>query len=249
MFKIVVIDDEDKIVKLTCSFIEETLPEVEIVGTANSAIEGIQIINSKKPDLILLDIEMPYANGFELLKSIPERNFDVIFVTAYNQYGIEAVKANALDYILKPIDKDELISAIKKSIANKTKGNNDKLDNLLNQTHSVKSSKIKIQTKTDIEYIDADEIIFIEADGNYSKVTFVDKTTKYVSLQIKHLNAQLDSLDFYRVHKSFIVNLERVLRYNTQENIIEMIDGSKIPIARNKRQKFLGKMDEYLLGV
>jgi two-component system LytT family response regulator len=248
MFKIIVVDDEDKIVKMICSFIEESLPEVEIVATANSVVGGIKAINTHKLDLLLLDIEMPYANGFDLLESLPERNFEVIFITAFNQYGIEAIKANALDYILKPIDQDELIGSIKKLVNRTHETHKGNLDLLLSEVRQQKNTKIKIQTKTNIEYIELEEIVCIEADGNYSTILFDDKRTKYISIKLKNLLALLPQNDFYRVHKSYIIHLSKVLSYNTQDHTVHMYDGKKVPIARNKRNEFLEEMDKFLMN-
>lgn len=248
MHRIVVVDDEEKIVKTICSFINDNLENVEIVGTANSAQDGIQVINTQKPDLLLLDIEMPFANGFDMLELIPDRDFDVIFVTAYNQYAINAIKVNALDYILKPIDVDELVNAIQKSKQKKNANSQMiQVNNLLNDIYKKDVHKIKILTKTGIEFISIGRIIKVEADGNYSNIFLEGTDSILSSLKIKQIEEVLPKAIFFRSHKSFIVNLEKVLKYNTANNSIIMLDDTEVVLSRSKRKDFLDKMEQFLL--
>lgn len=249
MHKIVVVDDEDKIVKTICKFINENIENVNIVGTANSANEAIEIIKNKKPDLVLLDIEMPFATGFDLLERLPDKDFDVIFITAYNQYAIKAIKMNALDYILKPIDVDELVNAIQKS---KQKKNADsqisQVNNLLNDIYKKDVQKIKINTKVGVEYVDIDRIIKVEAEGNYSNIFLGSTEPIFSTMKIKHIEALLSKDTFFRSHKSFIINLEKVLKYNSANNSIIMNDDTEVVLSRSKRKDFLEKMEQFLVG-
>lgn len=248
MFKVVVVDDEVKIVKTICNFIKFNLSDIEIVGTANSAIEGIKVISKTKPDLVLLDIEMPHANGFDLLESLPEREFEVIFITAYNQYAINAIKVNALDYILKPIDEDELIESIKKFQNNRTKPSKiEQLNKLLEQVNRVDSKRVKILSCSGVEYIDINTIVKLESTKAQVSIFLTNKTVIESSMRMKELEELLSKDLFFRTHKSYLINLEKVLRYNPSDNSIIMVDGSIVTLSRNKRTDFLDKMELLLM--
>ncbi len=245
--KVVIIDDEIKIVKTIQNYLSENLPKIKIVGSANSVVDGIKIIDSENPDLVLLDIEMPNANGFDLLENYPNRDFDVIFITAYNQYAIEAFRVNAIDYLLKPFDEDELINSINKIKNSKNKsGNIQKINDLINQINDNKSKRIKIITKTGIEYIDLDTIIKIEADGNYAKILLENSKVIYATKKIKDIEKLLPGDEFFRSHKSHLVNLKKVVRFNISDNTITMSDNSVAALSRNKRDSFLENMERFI---
>ncbi len=248
MFKVVVVDDEVKIVKTICNFIKFNLSDIEIVGTANSAIDGIKVISKTKPDLVLLDIEMPHANGFDLLESLPEREFEVIFITAYNQYAINAIKVNALDYILKPIDEDELVASIKKFQNNRTKPSKiEQLNKLLKQVNRSGSKRVKVLSSTGVEYIDIDTIVKLESMNAHLSIFLTNKTVVESSMRMKELEELLPKELFFRTHKSYLINLEKVLRYNPSDNSIIMMDDSIVALSRNKRTDFLDKMELLLM--
>ena len=245
MTKIAIIDDEKKIIKTIINFLSENMPEIEIVGSANSVDEGINLINLKKPDLILLDIEMPNANGFELLKEFPNRKFNVIFITAYDEYAVEAFKVNAIDYLLKPFDEDELINSIKRIKSKDDNSyNTDRINTLLNQMAKQNSKKIRINTKNGIEFIEINNIVKIDADGNYCNIIIENKAPIYATKKIKELDQLLSNNKFFRSHKSTIINLEKVIKYDASDNYILMSDDSQASLSRYKRDSFLNKMGE-----
>jgi len=245
MFCIVVIDDEAKVVKTICNFINENLLNVKIVGTANNILDGAKIIRKENPDLVLLDIEMPHGNGFDLLEKFPMRNFDVIFITAYNQYAIKAFRVNAVDYILKPIDETDLIRSIKEIIEkqNTYKGD-DTINHLLESIKNDRVKKLLIHTKSGVEYIDVDSIIKVSADGNYSNIYLKGNRHICSSKKIKNIDAVLPSNMFFRTHKSYIVNIEKVVRYSNSNQTVIMNDNSEVSLARNKKEAFLDVMEK-----
>lgn len=246
MYKILVVDDESKIAQMIASLIEENFSNVEVVGTAHNVIDAIKMIHHKKPNLVLLDIEMPHANGFDLLESIPDRTFQVIFITAYNQYAINAIKENALDYLLKPIDIDDLVKSIERAMNFKVHTNSRSIENLVAHFNTNKERKIKINTKNTIEYLTLSSILKVEADGNYSKLFLKDGSILLATLKIGEIELLINSPCFYRSHKSFIINLSEVSKYDALDNLIEMSDHTKVGLSRSKRTEFLEKMDQWL---
>lgn len=249
MINVVLIDDESDAIDNLELLIKEFCPELQIVGKANNVLQGIKEINTKKPDLIFLDIDMPHGTGFDLLESMPERNFDVIFATAFNNYAIKAFRANAIDYILKPVDVDELLSAVEKVLINKKiKSNNDaRIENLLQSRNNPKISKIAVTTAEAIIYLNTDEIIRVEADGSYATVFMVNKEKYLISKNVKDFEEMIDSEDFFRAHNSHLINLNHVKKVvKLDGGYIEMADHSQIPVSRRRKDDFTLLMQKYL---
>jgi two-component system LytT family response regulator len=245
-FKAIVIDDEQNAVVNIELILKEFCPDIELVGSATSPVEGLKLINELNPDILFLDIEMPGMNGFELLNSLPNRNFDVIFVTAYNQYAIEAFKVNAIDYILKPVNIQDLIASVNK-LVNSRKANesqDSKIEQLLQSMTGKQKTKLPIAGLEGIEYIDMDEIIHIEADGGYSDIYLEDRKIT-TSKNLKEIQNKLDMTKFFRTHNSHIVNLEHVKKFSTREQYAEMSNGSQVPVSRRSKDEFLQTMSKY----
>lgn len=249
MLRTIIIDDEKKAIKSIELIANEHCPNISIVGKATSAIEGIKEIQSKKPDIIFLDIEMPHGSGFDLLESIPERDFDVIFVTAYNNYAIKAFKFSAVDYILKPIDIQELINAVKKveDSRNKLKKTYHNYNVLLENIKSTVPSKLAIPTTDGLEYINTEDIIRIEADRSYSNIFLKNGKKIMVSRSLIVFQDMLDDNKFFRTHKSHLINLNHVKKYfRFDGGYIEMIDNSKVSVSRRKKDDFIQIMKKYI---
>ncbi len=238
MIKAVIIDDEKSAAISIELALKEYCPTVEVVGKSNSAKEGIKEIETKKPDLVFLDIQMPHMTGIELLEQIDHRNFDVIFVTAFNEYAVKAFKLNAIDYLLKPISIPELIKAVNKVSGNKDNQStaNDKLDRL----KAALSGKVGLPFSSGTEFIKISDIIRIEADGSYCKVVTIDGKTRLISRNLKEMQTSLEEESFYRTHKSHLINLEHINKYSPLKDggLIEMADGAKIEIARGNKAEF-----------
>src|ERR1035437_723055 len=236
MIKAVVIDDEKSAVTSITLALKEYCVGVEVVGTANSASEGIKEIKNKKPNLVFLDIQMPHTTGIELLEQIEKRNFDVIFVTAHNEFAIKAFKLNAIDYLLKPISIPELIKAVNKVRENKTTFSVDKIERF----KAALSGKLGLPFSSGTEFVKISEIIRIEADGSYCNVITIDKKKRLVSRNLKEMQTTLEDEGFYRTHKSHLINLEHIKKYSPLRDggLVEMADGIQIEIARSNKIEF-----------
>lgn len=246
MLKVVIIDDEFNAIELIGSILTDHFPEALILGKTQSPIEGIKLINNLKPNLVFLDIEMPGANGFDVLEAIPERNFETIFITAYDKYAIKAFKYSAIDYILKPIDIDEFIGAVNKvySKLNENKIDAGKFDLLMENLQAQQPFKISISSSKGFEYVDIQQIIRIEADGRYSSVYLDNGRHIAVTKLLSELIETIDHKSFFRPHKSHYINLNHVKMYvKSDGGYIEMKDGSQVAISRNKREEFLCLMN------
>lgn len=244
MLRAVIIDDEKNAVTAMEIAIKEYCPGVEIVGTALSAKDGIKEIQNKNPDLVFVDIEMPQMTGLEMVEQFENRKFQVIFVTAYNEFAIKAFKVNATDYLLKPINILELINAITRIS-----------DRIVKPSISIVEEKIKvalsgkltIPTATGSEYVTIKDIIRIEADGSYSKVYSVDGKMKLVTKNLKALENSLSGESFFRCHNSHLINVEYIKKYNPSKDkgIIEMSDESNIPVARSVKMDLAELIKKY----
>jgi two-component system LytT family response regulator len=245
MLRAVIIDDEPDAVKFIDSLVTEYCDEVEVVGTANSAKEGVDIIRSTAPELVFLDVQMPHGTGFDLLSSFTEKSFDVIFITAYNHYAIQAIKFSAVDYILKPININEFIEAVNKVKEKRLSNEYQNLDYqaLLENIKAPKPSKLAIPTAEGIEYLSTSDIIRLEADRSYSWFYMSGGNKHLVSRNLKEYQELLSDMNFFRPHNSHLINLEHVHKFIRHEGgYIEMSDGSTVPISRGKRDLFLVQM-------
>lgn len=246
MYKAVIIDDELDAIEAIKLILHENCTDIEVVGTAQSVNEGIQTINSTNPEIVFLDIEMPSGNGFELLEKMPNRQFNVIFVTAYNQYAIKAFKYSAIDYILKPIDIDDLINGVNK--LKKAQASQDKVEEkinlLLQNIKSEKPDKIALSTSESIEFVYINEIIQIQAEGSYSTLKLIDQTNLVVSKNLGEFESLLEDHPFYRPHQSHLINLTHVKKVNRLGNEIVMDDGSIAFLSRRKKNQFLELMSK-----
>jgi len=253
MIRVVIIDDEQDAINSIELIINEYCFNAEVVGMASSAAEGRNVILSQKPDLVFLDIEMPRGNGFDLLEMLPERNFEIVFITAYNNFAIKAFKYSAIDYILKPIDIDEFVEAVEKAEKriNLVKGNSapkeDKYSVLLDNIKTSKPSKIMVSTSEGQIYIDISNILRIEAEGSYSTLFLKDNNKILVSKNLKEFENMLADNSFYRPHNSHLINLEHVKKYVLKDGgYIEMTDETIVPISRRRKEAFIEHMQNFI---
>ncbi|MCD4794332.1 MAG: LytTR family DNA-binding domain-containing protein [Bacteroidales bacterium] len=249
MTNTVIIDDELKSIELVSDFLKEFCSAVNIAGTASNAKTGLEEINTKNPDLVILDVEMPDMDGFQLLKCLPDINFDIIFISAYNDYAVKAFKVCAVDYLLKPINPEELVKAINKvQEKRKTKKYTDISYRKLFETfEKQQTQKIIIPTKEKNHFIKVDDIIHVEAQGNYSMIFLSEDNSMLISKSIKEFEEYLCSPLFFRIHKSYLINLEYVKNFSYKDGgTIEMESGKKLSVSRRKKEAFRDKMDEFL---
>lgn len=242
MIKTIIVDDESHSRETILELIKLYCDNIEVVGQAEDVKSGLMAIRKYKPDLVLLDIKMPDGTGFDLVRQINRVNFKIIFITAYEEYAIKAFKFSALDYLLKPIDPEELTMAIDKvsnSLSNENLGNkiNEFMTYMDHFRNDAAGKKIILKTAENIYVVDADEIISIESDNNYSRFHLIEGETIFVSKTMKEYVPMLKGHVFYRVHQSYIINLNHVKRYHREENICIMSDGSKIPVSYRKKDE------------
>lgn len=237
----IIIDDEYKSRDNLRVLLTEYCPSIEIVAEADSAITALKLIKQLEPALLFLDIEMPGGSGFELLQSLPaNRNFEVIFVTAYDNYGIAAVKACAIDYILKPIDVMELSTAVDKAIAQIGPDNQRLKELVANMNKPVTENRIAFPLSDKIVFALPEDIIRMEAAGNYTHVYLSGQKKLIVCKTLKEYNDLLINRDFIRTHQSHLINRHKITAWiKTEGGAVAMEDGSQIPVSRQRRDEVL----------
>ena len=249
-----IIDDEDLARENLAMLIAEFCPEIEVIGSAANITDAKKKIEELQPKIIFLDIRMPSGSeGFDLLDAIPEKKFHVIFVTAFKDYAIKAFNANAIHYVLKPVDIEDLRSAVVKAVETiKLADINpevyiDYLTTLknLSQTlnHNKQTNKVTISHSKGIKIIEDDTILYIEADSNCSVLHFSDGT-KYLDTRTLGLYEEILNPDkFFRIHKSVIINLNHLSEYITEDGYFAILkSGQRLPVARNRVSDFLAKI-------
>ncbi len=241
------IDDEPDSLDNLESLVGEFCPNISVTGRATSVQEALKQLDALKPDLVFLDIELQDGSGFEVLEKARHRSFELIFVTAFNQYAIKAFKHSAVDYLLKPVDTEELkdaVARVSRARSEKSVGN---FSILLDNLKSESPRKLAIPTSQGFEYILVDNIVRIEAERSYCRIYLLDKRKILVSKCMNDYQQVLDERKFFRTHNSHLVNLQHVKMYVKRDGgHIEMVDGSFIPLARRKKDDFVEVMNAYI---
>ncbi len=248
MVRTIIIDDEKNALEVMEHQLKRCCPSIEILASCSDPDKGIQAIKRYKPDLIFLDIEMPHKNGFDVLNETKGLGYDVIFTTAYNQFAIKAFKFSALDYLLKPIDVNELKDAVEK-VQSKLKNENfqEKVQKLFDNYFIEKSivsdnGKIALPIGSGFEFISTQEIIRCESISNYSQIFLIHNKRITLSRTLKEVEEILTGLNFCIVHQSHLININHISKYFRGEGgYVIMSDGSNIPISRNKKDNFITK--------
>ena len=247
--KTIIVDDETDAVDFISSIIGEYCPGLEVTGKAYDVMEGVQTIKDLKPDLIFLDVEMPHGTGFDLLTHFPEKEFDVVFISAFNHYAIKAIKFSAVDYILKPINVNEFIEAVNKVMQKRSSSifrGNESIKALLENVRTGVPSRLAIPTSDGMEYLNPKDIVRIEADRSYSWFYLTGGRKILVSKNLKEFQDLLSDRHFFRPHNSYLINLKYVKKYVRKEGgYILMQDGSEIPVSRNRKDLFLVHMSRF----
>lgn len=228
-----IIDDELNAIKTLEWELDDLKLPVKVLEKFTDVEHALDFLsyNSDQIDFIFLDIQMPMMNGFEFLEKFSGRTFEVIFVTAYSNYAIKAVKQAAIDYILKPVEPDELTAAINK-IINKNKYKKE-------DKHEY--SKISIPLENRLVFLNPKEILYCKSDGNYSEIhTFSDNF--FISKTLKFVEDLLPSSVFYRIHQSYIINLKEIKAYDKSTNYVKLSNGKELPVSRSKRNNFLERL-------
>lgn len=241
MITAILVDDEPKALKSLQDLLQKFCPDINIIGTAHSAAEAFDLITSKKPQLLFLDVAMPKESGFDLLQRLPSLDFELIFVTGFDKYAIDAFKFSAIGYILKPIETSDLIKAVHNASARiKLKTENHRNEQLLQNMTNAKSleNKIGIPMIEGLEFVMVKDIIRCEALQRVTKIVIQNQKSLVSSYNLGEFIKMLEPFGFFAPHRSHLINLTHVKRFH-REGTIFMADDSTIPVSRRRRAEFL----------
>ncbi|MBK8349565.1 MAG: response regulator transcription factor [Saprospiraceae bacterium] len=237
----VIIDDEVYCTDVVSILTSKYCPEVEIAAVFNHSVQALEYLKKQQPDIIFMDIEMPQMNGFELLQQIGDVSSRIIFTTAYDQYAIQAFKFNAVDYLLKPIDKDELIAAVKKSAP---KLQQPKIEHLQYLSQTNVPEKILLPIGNEIIFVQVKDITCCEAEGSYCKVYIMDKEKPYLlSRTLRDIEELLNNPGFFRPHTSWLIHdihIQKIIRTEGMEIVLH--GDIHVPVARSKKQEVMDRL-------
>jgi len=245
MITATIVDDEQDCCESLAVLLERWCPEVKILDICYSGEAAIHSIQERAPQILFLDIEMPFMNGFELLEKLGGIHFELIFTTSYDQYAIKAIRFSALDYLLKPVDREELQKAVQKAAQRNQHPLPQQLDMLLQQLKhpTVPLQKIAIPTMEGFQLLAADSIVSCESDSNYTRIYLKDKRKLMAARGLKEMEEILDAYPFIRIHHSHIVNINEVERYVKGEGgYLIMSDGSTINVSRSRKDLLLKRL-------
>jgi two-component system LytT family response regulator len=250
MIKAVIVDDEKISLNALASKLHALCPAVVVLQLYDNPKKAQQEIHSLRPDVLFLDIEMPSINGFTLLKNIAPVNFEVIFTTAYSEYAIAALRISALDFLLKPIDSNELVNAVKRLEEKLKQHSENRLEEQLqlffqHQKQPGQLGKIALPVLNGMEFIEVNNIIKVQGENVYSIFFLMDGKKIVVSRTLKETEQLLSRWSFMRVHKSFVINLRYIKRYTKGEGgVVELSDGSEVEVSRRSKNEFLKRINE-----
>ena len=241
----IIIDDERHSCDALKMLLDKCCPQIQVTAICYSANEGIAKISELNPDLIFLDIEMPFMNGFQMLEQLPSIDFEIIFTTSYDQYAITAFKFSALDYLLKPVDREELEKAMQKVSKKINPPITQQLEILLQRINqpSIPVQRIALPTMQGLEFVPVESIISCSSSNNYTDFFLKDKKRLLVSRTLKETEDMLADHAFLRVHNSHVVNLNAITRYVKGEGgYLIMSDGTSVDVSRSKKEVLLKKL-------
>jgi len=245
MLKCIIIDDELPCIETLQLMLQKKFADkISIAGCTTRSVEAAALIEECRPDLVFLDVEMPRLSGIELLQSLANIDFQVIFTTAHQHYALQAIKLNALDYLLKPISIEELTTAIQKCISRKNQQGSELITSFLAQIKNAGTTKkIPIPSDNTIQYVPVSNIVRIESQSNYSTVYFTSRTKLLVAKTLREFEEQLTPYNFLRIHQSHLINLEHVIGYKNQDSGYVIMEGNDaIEISRRKKQEILQRL-------
>lgn len=244
MLTAIIVDDEPYSSETLNMLLTRNCPDVQVIAICNSGAEALEKIQLLQPQLVFMDIEMPHMNGFELLEKIPEVNFELVFTTSYDQYAIKAIRFSALDYLLKPIDREELVKAVQKAVQRQQRPLPQQLEILLQRLHQPSFiSKIALPTMDGLLMIPVENIISCESDSNYTIIFQKNNQKTIASRTMKEVEEILEDHAFLRVHHSYLVNLNEVNKYVKGEGgYLVMSNGTKIDVSRSRKEMLLKKL-------
>lgn len=237
--KTILVEDEETSREILRNYLTKYCPKVTIVGEAANIDEALSLIRNHTLDLVFLDVEMPKGNAFDLLEQVGDRTFETVFVTAYNQYALDALNSHASYYLLKPVSIDELIKAV--DYVSEIKAKEAALENKVLTTHTIdKKGKITIPVQDGFEVIPADEILYCQADDNYTQIYLKEGKKKLVSKTLKYFQEALVDFGFARVHKSYLVNLNEITGYKKGKGgSVVLSTGKEVMVSASQKSNLL----------
>lgn len=235
----IIVDDEETSRGILRNYLAKYCPNVNVLGEASNVEEALILIRNNDLDLVFLDVEMPYGNAFDLLDKVGDINFETVFVTAYNHYAVEALNAHASYYLMKPISIDELIKAVDYVSEIKSKENALQDQVLIPKTNTV-NGKITIPQQDGFEVINTSDILYCKADDNYTEIYLNTNKKKLVSKTLKYFEDALNDTNFARVHKSFLVNVNEIIKYvKGKGGSVVLSNGKQIMVSASKKAELL----------
>lgn len=241
MLEAVIVDDEIKALQSLSWELTNFSDEINVSASFTNPFEALEYLKTNTPDCLFLDIEMPTMDGFQFIQKLTNKNFPVVITTAYNQYALKALKNEAIDYLLKPIDTDDLqetIAKIKKF--NSKNFTAEKLEQLLLNFNATSiNKKITLNTDGKLIFLDSDEILYAESDGNYSTIFLTDGQKIVLTKKLKEVNTLLPEDSFFRIHNSYIINLNKIKVFLKTDGYVILKSNHKIPVSRQKKSDFL----------
>jgi two-component system, LytTR family, response regulator len=247
----IIIDDEERARNTLSSLLLNYCPEINVLATCSNVPDGVLSINKHKPDVVFLDIEMPDYNGFELLGFFREIDFDIIFVTAYSEYAIKAFEISAVDYILKPIDIDQLKNSVEKLKQKKLHSQMQEQIELLKESYKGDDiRKIALSMSNGLTFVEVADIVLLEADGAYTTFYLKDAQKILVSKKLKFYEDILSNRSyFFRTHRSYFINVNYIKTYSRSENAILMENAFSVTISRDRKQEFETLLKELRVSI
>ncbi len=241
MLQAVIVDDEIKALQSLSWELTNFSNEINVVSSFTDPFEALQYLDSNTPDCLFLDIEMPTMDGFQFIQKLKNKDFPVVITTAYNQYAIKALKNEAIDYLLKPIDTDDLRDTIVKIKKHNAKNfSAERLEKLLvNFNANPAQRKITFNTDGKLLFLSSDEILYAESDGNYSTIFLSDGQKIVLTKKLKEVNEILPGDTFFRIHNSYIINLTKIKEFLKTDGYVVLQSNHKIPVSRQKKSDFL----------
>ena len=246
MKKVLIIDDENRTRALIAKMIDSFSLDVETIAEGENVQSGIKAIEKHDPDIVFLDIQMPDGTGFDVIRSIENKSFEVIFITAHEEFAIKAIKFSALDYLLKPVDAVELKAALEKAIVTVDGNTRDskQYEALSSNIQTNEKRRLVLKTQESVHVVELEQIIRCEADRNYTSFFLLDNKKILVSKTLKEYETLLATHNFLRVQQSHLINIDYVDRYDKKNGgAVVMKDGSEVPLSPAKREVFFKRLE------
>ena len=245
MIRSIIIDDEQHCIRALLSDLQKNCPSVEVIDTFNSAKEGMLFIKKHKPDLIFLDVEMPWMNGFEMLELLGDLSSSIIFTTAHDEFAAKAFRISAVDYLLKPVDANDLKTAVQKVERKMSEGGS--LEHITNLLRNIKQpwgdQKIALPRREGFEFVEVSSILYCQAEGAYTKVLLENKRSMLISRTLGDVEELLPPDMFQRIHHSSLVNVSYISQFlRTDGGYVVLSNGEKLAVSKSKKDSLMERL-------